>query len=129
MLLVGSLVPYLLLPVAMGRIIDVLASDESNTKKRSGVGAVVVFLVISLVLGSIFALLRSFIFNTAGERVVARLRIILFKSIINQEIGSVTCSCLGQGLARALWRLWIPNLTSYAPCVPPCCSTFEQALR
>lgn len=42
-----------------------------------------------LLAGSLFALLRSFIFNTAGERVVARLRILLFKSIISQEIGYV----------------------------------------
>ena len=50
--------------------------------------------------GSFFALLRSFIFNTAGERVVARLRIRLFTAIINQEIGLFDKRKTGELLSR-----------------------------
>jgi ABC-type multidrug transport system fused ATPase/permease subunit len=87
LMLVLSLVPFLLLPVMIGRILDALVTDKSDNQKQEDVEDNVVFLFVVLVLGSMFALVRSFIFNTAGERVVARLRILLFKGIITQEIG------------------------------------------
>lgn len=50
--------------------------------------------------GAAFALARSFVFNTAGERVVARLRIKLFSAIITQEIGLFDKRKTGELLSR-----------------------------
>ena len=87
LLLVVSLIPFLLLPVMIGRILDALIQDSTDAEKEEDLNEIVIFLLAILGAGSIFALMRSFTFNTAGERVVARLRIKLFTSIINQEIG------------------------------------------
>jgi len=95
-----SLAPYLILPIMIGRTLDVLASSKSAHDRQEEVNGIVFFLVATLVAGSIFALVRSFIFNTAGERVVARLRILLFNSIISQEIGLFDKRKTGELLSR-----------------------------
>lgn len=98
--LVFSLIPYLFLPIAIGRILDALVKDNSNEEKEDELTLIVLVLLMILLVGSLFALVRSFIFNTAGERVVARLRVSLFKSIINQEIGLFDKRKTGELLSR-----------------------------
>lgn len=60
----------------------------------------VIQLIIMLVLAAIFTLFRSFIFNTAGERVVARLRIKLFRAIVHQELALFDKRKTGELLSR-----------------------------
>jgi len=69
--------------------------------------------------GSVFAFFRAMLFTIAGERVVARMRNMLFQSVLTQEIaffdetvrrwclcvcGLVACLLLTRLLATANWR-------------------------
>ena len=99
-LLALSLTPYLLLPVVFGRILDSLENGDSADERRREMDGYVVFLLVVLAIGSLFAMARSFIFNTAGERVVARLRIQLFNAILSQEIGLFDKRKTGELLSR-----------------------------
>jgi ABC-type multidrug transport system fused ATPase/permease subunit len=95
-----SLTPHLLLPVVFGRIVDSLENGGSADERRREMEGYVVFLLVVLAIGSLFAMARNFIFDTAGERVVARLRIQLFNAILSQEIGLFDKRKTGELLSR-----------------------------
>mmetsp|Transcript_1146 Transcript_1146/g.1466 ORF Transcript_1146/g.1466 Transcript_1146/m.1466 type:complete len:750 (+) Transcript_1146:68-2317(+) len=99
-LLVGSLIPFLILPIMIGLILDALVDENSKNEQIEEINKIIVILIITLIGGALFALARSFVFNTAGERVVARLRIQLFTAIINQEIGLFDRRKTGELLSR-----------------------------
>lgn len=103
-----SLVPPMYLPIAFGEMMDELVAHSKgdltagsdDDKRRANVDRLAVRLCLILLLGAFFSFWRSFIFNTAGERVVARLRIRLFASIMRQEIGFFDRRKSGELLSR-----------------------------
>eukprot|EP00747_Dinoflagellata_sp_TGD_P016302 gnl/TRDRNA2_/TRDRNA2_125020_c0_seq1.p1 gnl/TRDRNA2_/TRDRNA2_125020_c0~~gnl/TRDRNA2_/TRDRNA2_125020_c0_seq1.p1 ORF type:complete len:658 (+),score=119.57 gnl/TRDRNA2_/TRDRNA2_125020_c0_seq1:83-2056(+) len=100
-LLVGSLAPGLLLPLLFGRMMDVVAEPGLSTDERhTRVDRMALEMIVLLLFGAVCVLLRAFVFNVAGERVVARLRIQLFKAIVSQEIGLFDKRKTGELLSR-----------------------------
>ena len=73
----------LLFPLAIGRVVDsAVVGGARNLVDRWALALVVV-----LLLQSVFVFLRNYLFSIAGERIVARLRADLYRSILRQEIG------------------------------------------
>ena len=99
--LFGSLVPQLYLPLAFGEICDIIIrSEESAADRRKEVDEGVLRLAVLIAGGSVLTFCRAFIFNTAGERVVARLRLQLFRAILRQEMGMFDRRKTGELLSR-----------------------------
>lgn len=98
--LAGSLAPALILPLVFGKMFDTLSSSLSDDEQRQEINRSVLLLMVILAVSTVSAMLRSFIFNTAGERVVARLRLRLFQAIISQEIGMFDKRKTGELLSR-----------------------------
>jgi ABC-type multidrug transport system fused ATPase/permease subunit len=73
-----------------------LTEEEAREEMRS----IVFRLLVIMVSTSFLLFLRGFIFNGAGERVVARLRIRLFKAILSQEIAFFDKNKTGELLSR-----------------------------
>ncbi len=70
-------------PRAIGDLVD----QALNARDRQVVdGLALVMLAVFVVQGVAMAL-RAYLFNTAGERVVARLRKDLFRALLSQEVG------------------------------------------
>uniref|UniRef100_A0A1J3JQQ8 ABC transporter B family member 27 n=1 Tax=Noccaea caerulescens TaxID=107243 RepID=A0A1J3JQQ8_NOCCA len=94
----------LLVPKFGGMIIDIVSRDVNTPEQqaesiRAVRNAVVVILLI-VVIGSVCTALRSWLFNSASERVVARLRKDLFKHLMNQEIAFYDVTKTGELLSR-----------------------------
>uniref|UniRef100_A0A1J3DCP9 ABC transporter B family member 27 n=1 Tax=Noccaea caerulescens TaxID=107243 RepID=A0A1J3DCP9_NOCCA len=94
----------LLVPKFGGMIIDIVSRDVNTPEQqaesiRAVRNAVVVILLI-VVIGSVCTALRSWLFNSASERVVARLRNDLFKHLMNQEIAFYDVTKTGELLSR-----------------------------
>ncbi|CAD7952600.1 unnamed protein product [Amoebophrya sp. A25] len=89
-----SLIPPLLLPLAFGGIMDKIVIEEKDgnqgvddkTGKKEAVNRLALELITILAIGAVATAVRAFIFNAAGERVVARLRLQLFSSILRQDL-------------------------------------------
>ena len=77
-----SAVTGLLYPQVIRFMVDALATG--NTPFSLNTGAI--FLVIIFVLQSTFATLRAWLFTAAGESIVAKLRLRVFKAIVGQDI-------------------------------------------
>jgi len=96
-----SLLPVLAMPIFFGRVADDITKvDKSADERRVAVAGHLVQLACLLTFGAISGIVRAVIFNGAGERVVARLRIMLFKAIIRQEIGMFDKRKTGELLSR-----------------------------
>eukprot|EP00411_Alexandrium_monilatum_P005934 CAMPEP_0175307616 /NCGR_PEP_ID=MMETSP0093-20121207/64863_1 /TAXON_ID=311494 /ORGANISM="Alexandrium monilatum, Strain CCMP3105" /LENGTH=603 /DNA_ID=CAMNT_0016604103 /DNA_START=131 /DNA_END=1938 /DNA_ORIENTATION=+ len=95
-----SSVPTLMMPLFFGRILDDIDLDRPASERRSAVNGHVIQLFAVLLVGAVATVLRAFIFNTAGERVVARLRVRLFRAIIQQEIAMFDKRKTGELLSR-----------------------------
>merc|ERR1719483_793480 len=67
-------------PLFFGKVVD--AALESMDKLNQ----TVLILTLLYFVGSIASLIRSWLFNLAGQRLVARLRMKLFSSVIVQDI-------------------------------------------
>ncbi|CAD5333443.1 unnamed protein product [Arabidopsis thaliana] len=102
-LLIGS-TTNLLVPKFGGMIIDIVSRDvktpEQQTESLIAVRNAVVIILLIVVIGSICTALRAWLFNSASERVVARLRKDLFKHLMHQEIAFYDVTKTGELLSR-----------------------------
>ncbi|CAH1420939.1 unnamed protein product [Lactuca virosa] len=80
----------LLIPSFGGRIIDIVSRDiktpEEQTEALNAVKDTILAVVLVVVVGSFSTALRAWLFSSASERVVARLRKDLFSHLMQQEI-------------------------------------------
>lgn len=94
----------ILIPKYGGEIIDIVSKDiREPEQKEAALNAVksTIFTIISIVVGgSICTALRAWLFTSASERVVARLRKNLFSHLINQEIAFFDVTRTGELLSR-----------------------------
>ncbi|KAL9281690.1 ABC transporter B family member 27 [Arabidopsis thaliana] len=102
-LLIGS-TTNLLVPKFGGMIIDIVSRDvktpEQQTESLIAVRNAVVIILLIVVIGSICTALRAWLFNSASERVVARLRKDLFRHLMHQEIAFYDVTKTGELLSR-----------------------------
>ncbi|GMI17664.1 hypothetical protein TrLO_g10540 [Triparma laevis f. longispina] len=99
--LIITQVATMAIPWYFGRLIDVISDGEKTKEEnREEMREIVIQLLIIMVVASFFLFFRGFIFNGAGERVVARLRIRLFKAILQQEIAFFDKNKTGELLSR-----------------------------
>ncbi|KAH6797266.1 transporter associated with antigen processing protein 2, partial [Perilla frutescens var. hirtella] len=87
-----------------GKIVDIVSGDVGTPEQRSEAlsalyGTIIEILVI-VVIGSIATVFRSWLFASAGERIVARLRRNLFGHLIHQEIAFFDVTKTGELLSR-----------------------------
>jgi len=93
--LLGSTLSNLLIPKFFGGLVNaVVANDRSELSRQTQQ------LVLILVGGSVLTLVRAFIFNSAGERVVARLRGRLFARMLAQEAAFFDAATSGELVSR-----------------------------
>ncbi|KAK8969505.1 ABC transporter B family member 25 [Platanthera guangdongensis] len=94
----------ILIPKYGGKIIDIVSKDiQEPEQKEAALNAVksTIFTIILVVVGgSICTALRAWLFTSASERVVARLRKNLFSHLINQEIAFFDVTRTGELLSR-----------------------------
>lgn len=94
----------LLVPKFGGMIIDIVSRDAKTPEQQSesilAVRNAVVIILLIVVLGSLCTALRSWLFHSASERVVARLRKDLFKHLMHQEIAFYDVTKTGELLSR-----------------------------
>eukprot|EP00930_Biecheleria_cincta_P084961 TRINITY_DN74383_c0_g1_i1.p1 TRINITY_DN74383_c0_g1~~TRINITY_DN74383_c0_g1_i1.p1 ORF type:complete len:672 (-),score=106.46 TRINITY_DN74383_c0_g1_i1:120-2135(-) len=100
-LLFFSLAPMLVMPKYFGKVISTITDPKLDADaKMASTTKTLIELVVVVGLGSLATIGRAFIFNGGGERVVARLRIRLFKAIVQQEIGMFDKRKTGELLSR-----------------------------
>lgn len=94
----------LLIPKYGGTIIDIVSRDtrtpEQQAEALDDVKSTVLAIVLIVVIGSVSTALRSWLFSSASERVVARLRKNLFSHLIQQEIAFYDVTRTGELLSR-----------------------------
>ncbi|XP_072957238.1 ABC transporter B family member 25 [Typha angustifolia] len=94
----------ILIPKYGGKIIDIVSRDVREPEQRAeafnAVKNTIIQIVVIVVTGSICTALRAWLFNSASERVVARLRKDLFGHLINQEIAFYDVTRTGELLSR-----------------------------
>ncbi|XP_057417505.1 ABC transporter B family member 25 isoform X1 [Lotus japonicus] len=87
-----------------GKIIDIVSGDMRTTElKQEALNAVkstILEIFLIVVFGSICTALRAWLFSSASERVVARLRKDLFSHLVNQEIAFFDVTRTGELLSR-----------------------------
>lgn len=88
-------------PALFGRVIDSLTKPSGDASAdSSALQAEALALIAVCVLEAIFGFLKSYLFNVAGERVVARLRKQLFHALMEMEIGFYDQSRVGELISR-----------------------------
>ncbi|KAL0911828.1 hypothetical protein M5K25_017751 [Dendrobium thyrsiflorum] len=94
----------ILIPKYGGKIIDIVSKDISEPEQREealdAVKNTILEIILVVIGGSIFAAIRAWLFSSASERVVARLRKNLFSHLINQEIAFFDVTRTGELLSR-----------------------------
>ncbi|XVF16772.1 hypothetical protein REPUB_Repub10bG0061000 [Reevesia pubescens] len=94
----------LLIPKYGGMIIDIVSRDIRTPEQQSdaleAVKNTVIYIVLIVVVGSLCTTLRAWLFSSASERVVARLRKDLFSHLIQQEIAFFDVTRTGELLSR-----------------------------
>ncbi|KAJ3669794.1 hypothetical protein LUZ60_010118 [Juncus effusus] len=94
----------ILIPKYGGKIIDIVSRDVSQPEEKdaalSAVNNTILYIVVIVLIGSVCTMLRSWLFNSASERVVARLRKDLFTHLVNQEIAFFDVTRTGELLSR-----------------------------
>ncbi|RZC61002.1 hypothetical protein C5167_022756 [Papaver somniferum] len=94
----------ILIPKFGGRIIDIVSGDISTPEKQSEAREAVKDTILSIVfivlIGSTCTALRAWLFSSASERVVARLRKNLFSHLVSQEIAFYDVTRTGELLSR-----------------------------
>ncbi|KAL9381057.1 hypothetical protein Peur_026714 [Populus x canadensis] len=94
----------LLIPKYGGMIIDIVSRDiktpEQQSEALDAVKNTILYIVLVVVVGSLCTALRAWLFSSASERVVARLRKDLFSHLINQEIAFYDVTRTGELLSR-----------------------------
>ncbi|KAG8462126.1 hypothetical protein KFE25_011576 [Diacronema lutheri] len=93
--LVGSSLSSLLIPKFFGNLVNaVVARDARQLGVQTG------RLVLILLAGALLTFVRAFLFNSAGERVVARLRGTLFARMLSQEAAFFDSAQSGELVSR-----------------------------
>ncbi|OMO62948.1 hypothetical protein CCACVL1_22562 [Corchorus capsularis] len=94
----------ILIPKFGGKIIDIVSGDISTPERKAealtAVRNTVLEIFLIVIVGSICASIRAWLFSSASERVVARLRKNLFSHLINQEIAFFDITRTGELLSR-----------------------------
>ncbi|KAJ8751733.1 hypothetical protein K2173_025906 [Erythroxylum novogranatense] len=94
----------ILIPKFGGTIIDIVSRDkrtpEEQTEALDAVKSTILEIVLIVVVGSLCTALRAWLFASASERVVARLRKDLFSHLVNQEIAFFDVTRTGELLSR-----------------------------
>lgn len=94
----------LLIPSFGGKIIDIVSRDiktpEEQTEALNAVKDTILAVVVVVVVGSLSTALRAWLFSSASERVVARLRKDLFGHLMHQEIAFYDVTRTGELLSR-----------------------------
>ncbi|XVE56784.1 hypothetical protein DITRI_Ditri04bG0038800 [Diplodiscus trichospermus] len=93
-----------LIPKFGGKIIDIVSGDirtpEQKDKALTAVRNTILEIFLIVIVGSVCTALRAWLFSSASERVVARLRKNLFSHLINQEIAFYDITRTGELLSR-----------------------------
>ncbi|XP_076914796.1 ABC transporter B family member 27-like [Bidens hawaiensis] len=94
----------LLIPSFGGKIIDIVSRNintpEEQTEALYAVKDTILAVVLVVVVGSLSTALRAWLFSSASERVVARLRKQLFSHLMQQEIAFYDVTRTGELLSR-----------------------------
>ncbi|KAI3669947.1 hypothetical protein L6452_41455 [Arctium lappa] len=94
----------LLIPSFGGKIIDIVSRDiktpEEQTEALNAVKDTILAVVLVVVVGSLSTAIRAWLFSSASERVVARLRKELFSHLMHQEIAFYDVTRTGELLSR-----------------------------
>ncbi|CDP02333.1 unnamed protein product [Coffea canephora] len=94
----------ILIPKYGGMIIDIVARDtrtpEQQAEALDAIKNTIIVIISIVVIGSVSTAIRSWLFASASERVVARLRKNLFSHLIQQEIAFFDVSRTGELLSR-----------------------------
>ncbi|CAN6477131.1 unnamed protein product [Victoria cruziana] len=93
-----------LIPKFGGKIIDIVSKDVRTPEQQAAalvaVQNTIFSIVLIVVIGSVCAALRAWLFSSASQRVVARLRKNLFSHLIHQEIAFYDVTRTGELLSR-----------------------------
>lgn len=102
-LLIGS-TSSLLIPKFGGKIIDIVSGDIQTPEQKSAaleaVKNTILAIVLIVIVGSACTAVRAWLFSSASERVVARLRKNLFSHLVHQEIAFFDVTRTGELLSR-----------------------------
>ncbi|KAK6123156.1 hypothetical protein DH2020_043104 [Rehmannia glutinosa] len=94
----------ILVPKFGGKIIDIVSGDTRTPEQKSialkAVYSTILEIFLIVIIGSICTALRAWLFSSASERVVARLRNNLFSHLIHQEIAFFDVTRTGELLSR-----------------------------
>ncbi|GAV92657.1 ABC_tran domain-containing protein/ABC_membrane domain-containing protein, partial [Cephalotus follicularis] len=94
----------ILIPKFGGKIIDIVSGDlqtpEQKAEALNRVRNTILYIFLIVILGSVCTALRAWLFSSASERVVARLRKSLFSHLITQEIAFFDVTRTGELLSR-----------------------------
>ncbi|XP_027153332.1 ABC transporter B family member 27-like [Coffea eugenioides] len=94
----------ILIPKYGGMIIDIVSRDtrtpEQQAEALDAIKNTIIVIISIVVIGSVSTAIRSWLFASASERVVARLRKNLFSHLIQQEIAFFDVSRTGELLSR-----------------------------
>ncbi|KAK7843890.1 abc transporter b family member 27 [Quercus suber] len=94
----------ILIPKYGGMIIDIVSTEirtpEQQAEALEAIKDTILDIVLIVVIGSLCTALRAWLFASASERVVARLRKDLFSHLINQEIAFFDVTRTGELLSR-----------------------------
>ncbi|KAK4252538.1 hypothetical protein QN277_014525 [Acacia crassicarpa] len=94
----------ILIPRFGGKIIDIVSGDiqtpEDKARALEAVKSTILYILMIVVVGSVSTALKDWLFSSASERVVARLRKRLFSHIIIQEIAFFDVTRTGELMSR-----------------------------
>ncbi|KAG6716540.1 hypothetical protein I3843_04G049500 [Carya illinoinensis] len=94
----------ILLPKYGGMIIDIVSKEirtpEQQSEALDAIKDTILYIVLIVVIGSLCTALRAWLFSSASERVVARLRKDLFSHLVHQEIAFFDVTRTGELLSR-----------------------------
>ncbi|EPS69730.1 hypothetical protein M569_05030 [Genlisea aurea] len=94
----------ILVPKFGGKIIDIVSRDTETPEQKSealkAVYGTIVQIFLIVIIGSICTAIRAWLFSSASERVVARLRRNLFAHLVYQEIAFFDVTRTGELLSR-----------------------------
>lgn len=94
----------ILIPKFGGKIIDIVSRDigtpDQQAKALNEVKNTILEIFLIVVVGSVCTALRAWLFSSASETVVARLRKSLFSHLVNQEIAFFDVTRTGELLSR-----------------------------
>ncbi|CAN4088352.1 unnamed protein product [Withania somnifera] len=94
----------ILIPKFGGKIIDIVSGDirtpEQKSEALTAVKNTILEIFVIVIVGSISTALRAWLFSSASERVVARLRKNLLSHLVHQEIAFFDVTRTGELLSR-----------------------------